>query len=421
MSFSEFVRLIRDALVVNHGSGHQSIHQADENGQLPVREQNVYGKLGRIPEELSMALLEKGTARLDRLIPENEREDVKLPACLQGIEVVVADGKKLKKVSKRLKVLRGKPGKILGGKLLVALSLRKRMVIAMEADLDGERNDVPLTPGLVARVRGFEEKPILWVVDRQFCDLSLPVRFCERGDHFLIRFGGNMSFHADPLKSKREGTDASGRRYVEEWGHIGAKKERQIYVRRITLFREGEENVAVMTDLLDSEKYPATALLATYLERWGIERVFQQVTEVFELGKLIGSTPRATVFQGALCLLLYNLIQVIRGVVAQAGAKRCEEVSTEKLFTDVHGQMAAWTTMCDPVATLDILPATQEPSDLKVWLKGLLKWKDRWTKSPPKKKRVQKHVKVSSGHDGHTSAWRLILASKGQMPCAQRS
>ena len=38
-----------------------------------------------------------------------------------------------------------------------------------------------------------------------------------------------------------------------------------------------------MTDLLDEQAYPAEDLLAVYLKRWEIERVFQKITEVFEL------------------------------------------------------------------------------------------------------------------------------------------
>ena len=42
------------------------------------------------------------------------------------------------------------------------------------------------------------------------------------------------------------------------------------------------------------------------MQRWQIETVFQQITEVFELRHLIGSTPQATVFQASLCLVMYN-------------------------------------------------------------------------------------------------------------------
>ena len=92
-----------------------------------------------------------------------------------------------------------------------------------------------------------------------------------------------------------------------------------------------------MTDLLDEARYPAADLLEVYLKRWEIERVFQKIVEVFHLEHLIGSTPEATIFQASFCLVLYNLLQVMRGFMAagQAGLA-ADEVSMEKLFADVH-------------------------------------------------------------------------------------
>ena len=57
-------------------------------------------------------------------------------------------------------------------------------------------------------------------------------------------------------------------------------------------------------DLLDADVYPAADLLDAYRQRWGIEQVFQQVTEVFGLQQLIGSRPEAAVFQAAICFVL---------------------------------------------------------------------------------------------------------------------
>ena len=87
---------------------------------------------------------------------------------------------------------------------------------------------------------------------------------------------------------------------------------------QIALQRPGEETILLITDLLDAQRYPASDLLQLYMSRWGIERMFQQVTEVFGLRALIGSTPEATVFQFAFCLVLYNIIQVLRGYIATA-------------------------------------------------------------------------------------------------------
>ena len=105
---------------------------------------------------------------------------------------------------------------------------------------------------------------------------------------------------------------------------VGSRgQSRRRFVRRLTLTRPGEETVILVTDLLDATRYPAVDFLTVYLARWGIERVFQQITEVFALRRLIGSTPQATVFQAAFCLLLYNMVQVLRGYIALAQPQPC--------------------------------------------------------------------------------------------------
>src|SRR5207302_7364614 len=117
----------------------------------------------------------------------------------------------------------------------------------------------------------------------------------------------------------KESKDAAGRTVVTEWGWLGGTtSKRRLFVRRIRLQRPGEEEIILVTDLIDEEVYPTVDLLAVYLERWGIERVFQQITEVFNLKRLIGSTPQATILQASFCLMLYNVLQVIRQHVASA-------------------------------------------------------------------------------------------------------
>lgn len=110
-------------------------------------------------------------------------------------------------------------------------------------------------------------------------------------------------------------------------------------MRRVTLERPGEKAVAVLTDLLDPKAFPAEDLLECYLSRGQIEGVFQKITEVFSLKRLIASQPKGTVLQLSFCLLLYNLIQVVRAYVAQGQGLTPEEVSAEMLFVDVQKQL----------------------------------------------------------------------------------
>lgn len=432
LSFPALVYLIRDAILVHRGSGLQSFGRAAEAGELPVAVGNVYGKLGRLPIELSMALLAEGSARLEELMPMPPDEapsgggqSLPLPKSLDEFELVVIDGKKLKKAAKRLKVLRGLPGKMLGGKLLVALSLRSGLAIAMNADPDGERNDVPLVPGLLTQVRQRLGGPILWIADCQFMDLNLPSRFAEGKDHFLLRCGKTLGFYPDPQRPTQEGIDPNGRRFVQQWGFVGGVKEkRRRYVRRITLFRPGEEDVVLVTDLLDEKLYPATDLLEAYLRRWGIENMFQQVTEVFQLQTLIGSTPQAMIFQGAFCLLLYNMIQVIKAYVAQAARRERQTVSTEKLFYDVTHELISWAKLTDPAETARHLITPMSPADLAAWLRQTLAqvWTNRWIKAPNKKRNPAANTaRVPKGHGGHTSVWRVLQAQRTREKTAVRT
>ena len=157
--------------------------------------------------------------------------------------------------------------------------------MAMAADPDGEANDIRLMPEAVSRARARIAGIRLWVADRQFCDLDQPALLTEQGDHFLIRRSLKTGFHADPERPARTSRDARGRTVVEEWGWIGAAKDkRRRYVRQIHLIRPGEEEMLLVTDLLDEPAYPADDLLEVYLTSGGgSSGVFQQITEVFEL------------------------------------------------------------------------------------------------------------------------------------------
>lgn len=412
LEFSTLVGLVHDALIVHHGSARQSFAEARENGCLLVTDPAAYGKLRRTPVAVSEALLAEVGARLRDVVPLGEPRV--LPRCFAGYQPIHIDGKKLKQLAKRLKPLRGVTGSLLGGKVLVALDGRSGLAIAMSSALDGEANDAPLVPTLVPQVREQIAGPRLWVADRQFCDLTIPALLSEQGDAFVIRHSQKMKFYPDPSRESWESHDAQGRHIQEEWGWAGSPRDqRRIYIRRITLTRPGEESISVLTDLTDPVQFPAVDVLQLYAERWQIERVFQQVTEVFELQQLIGSSPEAAILQAALCLTFYNLIQIIRGYVAEANQVSPETVSVEMLFRDVQKELTCWTTLGSTPEPERVKLAPTEASALRERIRNLLKgrWSNRWIKSPPKKnwKPTSKtqHVK-----GGHSSAWKLLNKAK---------
>jgi hypothetical protein len=400
------VNLVADALLEHEGSGRKSFERGRENGELNVSIAAAYGKLGRLPTAVSEAFLAESTDRLGEVFPRHVA--VTLPASLQAFDAMVLDGKALKRVPKRLRPLRKLAGGVLGGKALVALQLSTGMAVAMATSPDGDTNEASLVPDLLPVVRQ-RHQAVLWLVDRQFGDAVQAQAFTERpGDHFVIRYHVRTKFCPDPMRPPQSGQDAKGRTYVEEWGWLGAaSNKKRRYIRRITLKRAGADAIVLITDLLEGTDYPAADLLALYQMRWGIERVFQVITEVFHLQSLIGTRPQGTLFQLSFCLTLYNMIQVIKGYVAQGAEREMATVSTELLFEDVRRQLIALHEVVEPDQIVDLIPETLTAPKLRERLHQLLDpvWTNRWRKAPPKKPRPHE---PKTHERTHKSAYRIL-------------
>src|SRR5215831_4644324 len=420
LTVARLVDVIGEALLEHEGRGRQSFTRAQEQGTLATSPAAVYGKLRRVPLSLSLGFFIEGTTRLRAVLPPQHQAN-EIPDSLAALTVVVGDGKTLKRVAKRLLPARGAAGKVYGGKLLVAFLPGQGVAVAMAADPDGERNEGRLVPQVVEQTRQVVSGPRLWVLDRQFCDLVQTARCSEDGDHFLIRYHKKVQFCPDPHQPRVVTRDGQGRHVEEEWGWLGAESNRsRRVVRGLTLTRPGEEAIILVTDLLDATRYPAADLLAVYLGRWGIERVFQQITEVFALRHLIGSTPQATVFQAAFCLLLYNMVQILRGYLARAQPQPClaDELSAEQIFYDVQRELRVVSVLVPPAMVLSAY--TEELSQAEVChrLHTLLDslWTPRWRKAVNTKPRPKVAKAKQSG--AHTSMHRLLEKAR-QERCAE--
>jgi hypothetical protein len=343
LRFGDFLRLMREALVNNGGSAHKLFVSLKRRNAEPVDESNFYRKLARTPVALSRALLSQGAARLATLLPDPAtlpEDPAAVGACFDAFAVVACDGKKIKNAAKRLAPTRGFGGKLLGATALVALDVRSGLALAMNDSLDGMTNDVPLVAGLMQQLRQSIDRPLLSVWDRQFDDVGTMRHLSERvGDAFVVR--AKQSHACFAVESAAEAVDEQGRRVLEQIGVLG-KAWRSMRLRRLTLFRDGQEDVVLLTNLMDAQTHSAADLLGLYRKRWGIETVFQQVTETFCLSHLIGSSPKAALLQFSFCLLLYNLMQVVKTYVAADGRVLRSVVSMYYLFQDVRKELCAW-------------------------------------------------------------------------------
>ncbi|MGV2335366.1 MAG UNVERIFIED_CONTAM: hypothetical protein LVR18_15035 [Planctomycetaceae bacterium] len=101
---------------------------------------------------------------------------------------------------------------------------------------------------------------------------------------------------------------------------------------------------------------------------------------------MIGSTPEATVFQFAFCLLLYNTLQVTRGFIAANQKRPAESISIENIFVDVTEELLTFDVLLRRgLVWLDAIPPCE---DVALRLRELLKqeWSDRWIKAINKKR-----------------------------------
>jgi hypothetical protein len=284
----------------------------------------------------------------------------------------------------------------------------------MHASPDGEANDAPLTPGLLTRCQEAIPGCHLYVADRQFCDLKIPRLIATQGHAFLIRYSRKLSFFPE---RQREFQDAQGRTVSEAWGYLGRPDEaRRMYVRQITLHRPGEDHVTLVTNLMEETTFPAEDLLEVYLARWTVERVFQQITEVFHLQKFVSSTPQGAIFQFALCCLLYNVIQVLRSYLGHVQQRPSRSLSSEMIFGDVCDQLTAASLLLPADEMLHGYSRPLSVAEIRTKLPALLagQWSPLWIKCPAKKKTPPKARRSVPG--GHSSAWKLIQQFKANRP-----
>ena len=403
LSFPALLDMLSIALIQDGGSGHRQ-YVAQGRGPAPVVDSsNFYRKLQHMSPVVSQALLREPTRELQQIIP---LDTTILPRCFDAMELVIIDGKKIKNVAKRLAPTRGFTGALLGAAALVGVSMRSGLALAFSYSLDGETNDVPMVPDLLSQVRESLIRTILWVADRQFCDgKTLGLMNGPAGDHFVVRIRKGLSFRPDPDHPARTTTDSKGRAIIEEVGTLFAVHS--VRVRRITLKRMSMEDIVIVTDLMDAEQFGAEDLLELYRRRWGIEQVFQQITETFSLEHLIGCSPNAVLFQLSFCLMLYNVTQVVRAYLAQDGNVSAQRVSMFNLFCEIERGMTTMLLMCDQMSVRVAIDVQSMRERLKSLIQG--RWHKSYLSRSDKKPRERTRKKVTGGL--HKSVQKFLVQS----------
>lgn len=406
--FCDLVRLLLDALIPFGTSASQILHSRERQGELDATRAAYYRKLGKLSPEVSQALVFEAAARLRTLCPKGKQHPV--PSSLREFNLLRGDGKTIKYVAKRMQPARSfQSGALLGGKCLLGLECQSGLVTVVQATLDGESNDLPLVPGWWEQAEKIPG-PRLVIVDSQYCDTKQPAIFTrDKRDHWLTRYHPKVTFRLTSAVPAHTTQDPRGRTVVSEWGELQAKGKPPIPVRRIRVERPGQKELILVTSLIEP-RYKTLDILEAYGLRWDIEEMLSKVSQVFDLQKLISSSSRGTIFQLALCTVLYNVIEVMRQWLTPAG-RAPNTLSIARLYGRVRQELTGVTALLtfeEAASGLEELAQWSSRSELeelagRIPITEFAKSPNKPRKPPPVKQPLP---------NGHTSIHRLMHPKK---------
>ena len=174
-------------------------------------------------------------------------------------------------------------------------------------------------------------------------------------------------------------------------------------MRRITKhLRDGKE-IGVVTDLLDEVKYPAEAMLTTYHSHCRIETVFHQITDVFSLRHLIGTMPKALLFQMSFYLLMHNARSACRVATwLRIRHVRSKKISNEKPFYEAKPHIVAFSELVEVDSLLALLGEVPTAAELRECMREGL---------PGARGAIARWKASSSGHCVHQKVTTRVLGN----------
>lgn len=417
LDYADLVGTLWDALTGARESVREELVDARDAGRLPVSLTAFYQKLAHAPLDATRESFRRCAAKLQELFPDDAD---RVGEALRDWTVLTLDGKTIKHVERRrpaLRLDRENAARLLGGRALVARDRWTGAAVDLELDPDGEANEIKHVAALVRSLAAGRSR-FLIVADRAFGVFEVARVVRENGGHFLFRKHGTTRFVPDPDGVEKRSTDRFGRVVVQRRGWIvrgkatAKKPAERIAVRQIVVERD-QENLTLITSLLDDADCPVDALLEAYLDRWDIEKMFQVVTETFGLKRLASTSPQGVLLQLALCLLAHDVVQLVKAYVARSRNLPASEVSDDMLFRDVARDLVAASRVLPAASVADLVPP-RTVEDVRSRLRELLDglWRDRWRKRvgrprdpsrPPRPKPPR--IKQTKSHD---SVYRIL-------------
>ena len=352
----------------------------------------------------------KGHARRCAAVVEELGGQV--PALLPGYRVKILDGNALAGTDHRIEELRRSTAAALPGKSLVVLDPALGLAIDVIPCEDGHAQE----RSLIAQVLETVEARDLWIEDRNFCTLGFILGVAQSSGFMLVREHKGLPWQANSALQYM-GRTPTGRAY-EQRVQIGDGGGRTLKLRRVVILldeptRDGETEVALLTNV---RGVGAQKLARLYLERWGIEGLFNVLTTTLLCEQKGLGYPKAALFGFCVTLLAYNVLTSVKAALrgVHGSVKVEEEVSLPKVAEHVCRNYEGMLVGLPAVEWVRFrgLSAKEMAGCLLRWAAKVCLEKVRRAKSRPGKKGGARPV-----HDPttpHLSTARLLAARRQQ-------
>jgi hypothetical protein len=413
--FSQMVTLMSAVATREHASVHASYLALQD--ELGVSVAAVYDKLQCLEPGISSAMVREIGADAAKVI---DNMPGALRSIIPGLKLYFLDGNHFAATEHRLKVLRTTREGALPGHALALLDAQREVVLEVIPCEDAYTQERALLAQLLPRITA----GMVIVADRNFCTTNFLFGLRNRNAFFIIRQHASTLTWRLVGRRRRIGRVETGTVYEQEIVLEDCRRGKvydTMHARRITVVLDhptesGDEEIHVITNLTEAQA-DAKAVAMAYRERWTIEGMFQNLTDVLRCEVETLGYPKAAVFSFAIAVLSWNIYAVVKAALR---AVHGEEVIDETL-SDHH--LTRHIVAMQPGMDIALEPEDWEcyqfltPKQLARELLRLAALVD--LRRYPKKKRGPKKPppkKKSGKRNHHISTARILAESKPQAP-----
>jgi hypothetical protein len=236
--------------------------------------------------------------------------------------VLVLDGSNLDPVARRLKVLQGTREAPMPGAIFACYDLMRGTLAELLFTPTLRTGELTLAREAFALL----PRNSLILGDRLYGTPRILTELQEKGLYGIFRRQSHS--HVEKVREIERGAHGDG--HLEDWS-IKLGKQAAVPARLIRM-HVGKKTYEFVTNVLDPEMLSAREAADLYLDRWQVERVFQDLKEVLNLHCFYCGNTNAIAMQVYAAAIVHTAMRVAQGRIAAQASIEPEALSEAKLF-----------------------------------------------------------------------------------------